>query len=69
MKKEYNFANSQPNPYITQLRKPISIRLNTDTIAYFKQTAQALDISYHRLISMYLEDCAVQRLKPSITWK
>ena len=27
MKKEYNFANSKPNPYINKLHKQISIRI------------------------------------------
>ena len=69
MQKEYNFANSKPNPYAAKLRKQISIRLNLETIAYFKQTAQEIGVPYQKLINMYLADCANKRLKPSISWK
>ncbi len=69
MKPEYNFANSKPNPYAAKLRKQISIRLNVETIAYFKRTAQEFGVPYQKLINMYLADCAAQRLKPSIRWK
>ena len=69
MKKEYNFANSKPNPYISKLHKQISIRLNTDTINYFKKIAQEIGIPYQKLINMYLSDCAGKKLKPSISWK
>ena len=69
MKKEYNFSQSKPNPYAARLRKQISIRLNVETIAYFKRTAQQVGVPYQKLINMYLADCAAQRLKPSITWK
>ena len=69
MKKEYNFANSKPNPYIGKLHKQISICLNTDTIDYFKKTAQEIGIPYQKLINMYLSDCAEKKLKPSVSWK
>ena len=45
MKKEYNFTNAKPTPYAARLRRQISIRLNVDTIEYFKKTAQDVFIS------------------------
>jgi len=69
MKKEYDFSNSKPNPYAARLRKQISIRLNVDTIEYFKNTAREIGVPYQKLINMYLADCAAQRLKPTLTWK
>lgn len=69
MRKEYNFTQAKPNPYAARLRKQISIRLNMDTILYFKKTAQEIGIPYQKLINLYLADCAAQRLKPSINWK
>lgn len=69
MKKEYNFANSKPNPYAAKLRKQISIRLNVDTINYFKKTAQEIGVPYQKLMNMYLTDCAGKQLKPFISWK
>ena len=69
MKKEYNFKNSKSNPYAAKLRKPISIRLRVDTLAYFKNEALKIGIPYQKLINMYLSDCVTQRLKPTIRWK
>ena len=69
MKKEYNFSNSKPNPYIAKLHKQISIRLKTDTINYFKKIAQEIGIPYQKLINMYLSDCSEKKLKPSLSWK
>lgn len=69
MKKEYNFTNSKPNPYAERLRKQISIRLNIDTLDYFKHTAKQTGIPYQKLINMYLSDCALKRKKPTLSWK
>ena len=37
MRKEYDFTSAKPNPYIKQLKKAVSIRLEPDVIEYFKQ--------------------------------
>ena len=37
MRKEYDFSNAKPNPYVKKLRKQISIRLDVDTIGYFRK--------------------------------
>ena len=37
MRKEYDFTKAKPNPYIKKLRKQISIRIDIDTIDYFKK--------------------------------
>ena len=36
MRKNYDFSNSVPNPYAQKLKKQITIRLDEDTISYFK---------------------------------
>ena len=36
MREEYDFSNSVPNPYIKNLKKQITIRLEEDVIGYFK---------------------------------
>lgn len=69
MKKEYNFTNAKPNPYAARLRRQISIRLNVDTIEYFKKTAQDVGVPYQKLINMYLSDCAAKKIKPTLVWK
>ena len=68
MRKEYNFSNSIKNPYAKKLKKQITIRLENDTIDYFKQLASEVDIPYQVLINIFLRDCAQKNLKPSISW-
>jgi predicted DNA binding CopG/RHH family protein len=68
MKKEYNFANAKPNPYAAKLRKQISIRLDIDTVSYFKNEAQKTGIPYQKLINLYLADCASNSKKLEINW-
>ena len=69
MKSEYDFSKAKQNPYIKRLRKQISIRIDTDTIEYFKKQASATGISYQNLINLYLSDCAVHEKAINIEWK
>jgi len=69
MRKEYNFANAKPNPYLKKLRKQISIRIDIDTIEYFKSRAEETGIAYQNLMNMYLSDCAIHSKKLQISWK
>ncbi len=41
MKQHYDFGamKGEPNPYLKQLKQPITIRLDTATVAYFKSLA------------------------------
>jgi hypothetical protein len=35
MRKEYDFSKARRNPYARRLKKPITLRLDEDTIDYF----------------------------------
>ena len=69
MRKEYNFSEALPNPYVKKLRKQISIRIDIDTIEYFKRKAEETGIAYQNLINLYLADCAIQSKNINIVWK
>jgi predicted DNA binding CopG/RHH family protein len=69
MRTEYDFSEARPNPYIKKLRKQITIRIDTDTIAYFKKQAEDTGIKYQNLINMYLSDCVVNEKTIKIVWK
>ena len=69
MRKEYDFSNGKPNPYIKKLRKQISIRIDLDTINYFKKQAEETGIAYQNLMNLYLSDCAIHSKQINITWK
>ena len=69
MKKEYDFSDSIKNPYIKKLKKQISIRIEKETVEYFKKLASEIDIPYQNLMNMYLRDCAQNNFKPNIHWQ
>jgi len=69
MRREYDFSNAKPNPYLKKLRKQISIQIDIDTIEYFKNKANETGISYQNLINLYLSDCAIHKKMFSISWK
>ena len=69
MKKEYDFSDSTKNPYIKKLKKQISIRIEKETVEYFKKLALELDIPYQNLMNMYLRECAQNNFRPNIHWQ
>ena len=69
MRKQYDFAGASKNPYAQRLKKPVTIRLDESTIAYFKQLAAETEIPYQTLINLYLRECAASRKRLSPRWK
>ncbi len=69
MRKEYDFSSASKNPYATQLKKQITIRLDEDSIGYFKGISEQVGIPYQSLINLYLRDCAAQGRKLDLQWK
>jgi uncharacterized protein (DUF4415 family) len=69
MRKSYDFSKGRPNPYAKHLKRPVTIRLDTATIAYFKQLARAADIPYQTLINLYLRDCAAHERRLDLSWR
>ena len=68
MKKEYDFSNAKKNPYAKFLKRQITIRLEKETIDYYKVLAKKTGISYQNLINLYLRDCAQARKKLTLKW-
>ena len=68
MKKEYDFSKGVKNPYAKKLKKPVTIRLEKETIDYFKQIAAEIDLPYQKLINLFLRDCAKSKKRPNISW-
>ena len=56
------------NPYASKLKKPVTMRLSEDVIAYFKSMADESGVPYQSLINLYLRDCVAQHRKLSIDW-
>ena len=68
MRKEYDFSKSTKYPYANKLKKQISIRLDEETIRYFKSLAEETGIPYQNLMNLYLRDCAVHHKKLKLNW-
>ena len=70
MRDNYDIENLNPcrNPYAKMLKQQITININNDTIAYFKEEAKRTGIPYQTLINLYLADCAAQNRKLAISW-
>lgn len=69
MRKEYDFSKGRRNPYASRLKRQVTIRLDEQTIAYFREVSREAGIPYQTLINLYLRDCAVSRKRLSLAWK
>ena len=69
MRDQYDFSKARKNPYAVQLKKPITIRLDEDSITYFKTISEEVGIPYQSLINLYSRDCATTNRKLNLRWK
>ena len=69
MRKEYDFSAARKNPYASQLKKQITIRLDEESISYFKSISEQVEIPYQSLINLYLRECAASHRKLNLNWK
>ena len=70
MRAHYDFSKmkGEKNPYIAQLKQPITIRLDKGTVTYFKALALETGMPYQNLINLYLRDCAASHKKLEMKW-
>ncbi|VAX01960.1 hypothetical protein MNBD_GAMMA22-2581 [hydrothermal vent metagenome] len=70
MKAHYDFSKmkSKKNPYTKYLKQPITMRLDRDSVEYFKSLAEETGIPYQTLINLYLRDCAINHRKLKMKW-
>jgi predicted DNA binding CopG/RHH family protein len=66
---EYDFSKSLKNPYIKHLKRSVTIRLESDTIEYFKSLSKDSGIPYQTLINLFLTQCAKENKKPEVVWQ
>lgn len=69
MRAEYDFSNARKNPYAKQLKKQITINIDSDAIDYFKKQSESAGIPYQTLINLYLKDCAQNGRQLKISWQ
>lgn len=63
MRSHYDFPQARKNRCVRRLMRRVTIRLEADTIRYFKGLAAQTGVSYQTLINLYLRDCALGRRK------
>ena len=68
MRKRYDFSKSIPNPYLRKPKRQITIRLDIDTVQYFKSLSERCGIPYQNLINLYLRDCAAEKKQLKLDW-
>ncbi len=70
MREHYDFSKmkGRKNPYIKYLKQPVTMRLDRETVSYFKSMSEETGIPYQSLINLYLRDCAISNRKVYIQW-
>ena len=68
MRRQYDFSRARSNPYAKRLKKQVTIRLDEQTIRYFKSLAEETGVAYQTLINLYLRDCASNQRELSFQW-
>ncbi len=71
MRDHYNFSEmkGRKNPFVKYLKQLVTMRLDRDTVSYFKSMAEQAGIPYQSLINLYLRDCAVHKRELQMEWK
>jgi predicted DNA binding CopG/RHH family protein len=70
MREHYDFSKMKgvKNPYAKHLKQSITMRLDIDSVRYFKSMAEESGIPYQTLINLYLRDCASSERKLRMDW-
>jgi len=70
MRREYDFSKmkGQKNPHIKDLKTQVTIRLDKETVEYFKGLAKKTGMPYQNLINLYLRDCVETKKEPILQW-
>jgi uncharacterized protein (DUF4415 family) len=71
MRDKYDLSKmkGKRNPYAKRLKQPVTMRLDQDTVSYFKAMADETGVPYQTLINLYLRDCAVNERKLAMEWR
>lgn len=69
MKKEYDFTKGVKNPYSKKLKQQVTINLESDVVAFFKDMAVSSGIPYQTLINLYLSDCVKNNRQLHLSWE
>ena len=68
MRDEYDFSKGEKNPYIRPQKTTVTIRLDNETVDYFKALSAEINLPYQTIINACLADYAAKKRKPVINW-
>lgn len=70
MREHYDFSKmkAKKKPYLKYLKQPVTMRLDKNSVDYFKALAGETNIPYQTLINLYLRDCAMNHRKLTFQW-
>ena len=68
MKRELEERRLRKLLHARDSKRQITIRLEIETLKYFKQLAKESGIKYQNLINLYLRDCVQSGKKPALHW-
>lgn len=71
MRKEYDLKKMKlrPNPYLSKLKRSVTIRLDRDVIDYFKELSKRTNTPYQTLVNDFLRSCKELKMTPKTIWK
>ena len=71
MRDKYDLSKmkGKRNPYAKRLKQSVTMRLDKDTVSYFKAMADETGVPYQTLINLYLRDCAINERKLAMEWR
>ncbi len=70
MRAHYDFSKmrGRRNPYIKYLKQHVTIRLDKNTVTYFKELSDKVGMPYQNLINLYLRDCEFTQKRLHLKW-
>lgn len=70
MRTHYDFSKmkGKRNPYLARLKQPLTIRLDKNTVTYFKTLSTEIGMPYQNLANLYLRDFAFKHKKLALKW-
>ncbi len=70
MRAHYDFSKmkGRRNPDVKLLKQSVTIRLDRNTVEYFKALGIEAGLPYQSLINLYLRDCAMHQRRISFRW-
>ena len=58
MRDEYDLTDAKPGRFAEGYKQQITIRIDRETISYFKELSLKTGVPYQTLMNLYLTDCA-----------